>query len=248
MSTPMPATNQGAKPKRVTLVVKPGQSFTVKRGEARAQENAYLSELFCEWFGKLTNKKLRADNLLEDLKDGTVLCSVVSRIPGSGLTKYHNPAKNEFQGKENLLIFSKLTTTQLHFPTSCGDRDFDENNLGKVLACLLYVAKVADQSKVLELTESLPEGLRERAEQEPDIVVPIEVSKEEAARKLSYFEQIKFWIDESVQSGLTTVRGVGESVGSSVRGVGEMVTGKAAVPEPAEAVPAAAEPPAAAAQ
>jgi hypothetical protein len=213
--------------KRPALLVKPGQSYTVKRGEARAQENAYLAELFGEWFGKVTKKELRADRLLEDLKDGTVLCDVLSRIPGSGLTKYHNPATNEFQSKENLVLFSKLTTTQLHFPTSCGARDFDEGNVGKVLSCLLYVAKVADKGKVTELTATMPEGLRERAEQEPDIVAP-PATIEEGARQLSMFESIKVWIEESVQA------------------VGEMVTGKPAASSDAEPVTTAATPPIAA--
>ena len=69
-----------------------------------------LATQFAEWFGTLTGKWIGGteESFCKSLEDGVVLCRVVQSIMGSDdQLKIHDPVKNSFEGRENIVTFQE---------------------------------------------------------------------------------------------------------------------------------------------
>lgn len=174
-SAAAPVKSSGAAPKmarrRSALNCAPGEKFTVRRGEAKAAENLYLTDLFCEWLNSIRTEDepvLNPEDFIDQLSDGVMLCRILSQIdPSKGTLKYHLVADNLFKKQENLSLFQQYATDFLRFPVCFDPSDFKNGNIGNILSCLLYVAKVAEKAKSFNTV--LPEDLKTKVDAQPDI-------------------------------------------------------------------------------
>lgn len=101
---------------RGALNTNPTGRFTMDRAALAEFENNGLKKHFAEWITKMTHVPVSEKTFCEDLKDGTALCSIMARIEGSGIPKFHNVKQSpkhlrEFQRRDNLVGVSLFVLT-----------------------------------------------------------------------------------------------------------------------------------------
>jgi len=79
-------------------------NFTLKKEEIENLEDRYISE----------------KNFDHDLSDGVALCTVMSKIQGSGVTSFHKVAPvGGHKARENFITF-QIAVQRLHLPSTFG--------------------------------------------------------------------------------------------------------------------------------
>jgi len=147
-------------------LAKGNEGFTLKREEIKAAENVRLITHFASWLSAVTSIKINADTLPEDLIDGVALCMVASKIPNSGVSKWHTipsgMAKlDAFKAKENMAQFQSACK-KLSLPCVFGTQELEQGNLGQIATTLVFLAHTATVHGVM-VKEMDPE-LRTRVE------------------------------------------------------------------------------------
>eukprot|EP00515_Schizochytrium_aggregatum_P015065 CAMPEP_0202083172 /NCGR_PEP_ID=MMETSP0964-20121228/22574_1 /ASSEMBLY_ACC=CAM_ASM_000500 /TAXON_ID=4773 /ORGANISM="Schizochytrium aggregatum, Strain ATCC28209" /LENGTH=236 /DNA_ID=CAMNT_0048650861 /DNA_START=56 /DNA_END=766 /DNA_ORIENTATION=- len=84
--------------------------FTMLREDLLQAEDGALRLYYADWLSAMTGMDVAGRTFVEDLEDGRVLCSLASRIEGSGVTKFHDVPKKpavlrKFLQRDNLVKF-----------------------------------------------------------------------------------------------------------------------------------------------
>lgn len=132
---------------RAPLVHDASENFTMKRGEYKHLEDLRLIKHFASWLSVVGNRPVAEISFEEDLMDGTVLCSILIRIRGSGVTTYHGikgdfSSLAEFKKKENLVTF-EAACKRLNLPVSFGYEDLEKSNIQRVVSTLIFLSHSA---------------------------------------------------------------------------------------------------------
>jgi len=159
-------------------------NFTLKRGKHRNEENMFLASQFSDWFNVIVESDLHdANNFCEGLNDGVTLCRLMKMINGSGMKRYHDPPKNVFQSRENLVFFQE-SCRHLNLPFVFKVSHVTEKQLDPVISCLLGVAKVASEQEGFIVPESIMEKLA--ALEAAELQAQLELKAEMEAAPPSY--------------------------------------------------------------
>jgi hypothetical protein len=126
--------------------------YSVDRATHLERENDALRLHFAEWVGDMTGLPVRAETLCEDLESGQALCSIVARIPGSGLDAFHDLRDcsahlQAFKGRDNMTKWADACR-RLGIPDPISSSDLAERRVGKVIACLLQVQDLCDEDGI----------------------------------------------------------------------------------------------------
>ena len=199
------ATNK-VKEIRQPLVTNPTGNFTLKRGEHKQVETVQLLSHFAEWLTKVTGVPVGAETACEDLANGVCLCKLLTMLPSSGVTKYHDvpSAKglplDAWKAKENMSAFQQACVKNLALPVTFGTAELEQQNVFKVASGLVFLVHTASAQGVGVQELAQDETLTERVR----AVTGAASEEEEAARAaqdLPWRQQllVKFgyddWID-----------------------------------------------------
>ena len=180
--------------------------FTLKRGAHRHEENLFLSIQFAEWFTQATSHEVGSEEAFcASLKDGVVLCRLVEQIDNSGMKKFHDPPKNEFKKRENLVKFQE-SCKALNLPFVCRVDHIVKDKLDPVISCLLGLARVAAQQECFTLPEPIMEKIEAMEALEAANVVDADEAKVLSyaeANKLTFLDiNIDGWVQRTPTSWL----------------------------------------------
>ena len=180
--------------KRVPLSHAPTAQFTLHREEFKKNEDLRLVKHFADWLSKVSGRSVTEENFEQDLLDGIALCTLMSKIKGSGMGYFHGTKSNvasldAFKSKENLVSF-QMSVKNLNLPTSFGTEDLEKGNISRVVSTLVFLAHTAHAQGVT--VESMDKEILEK------------VGEVDEALKgeLSWFQQlmIKLGLEEWIQS------------------------------------------------
>ena len=186
----------------------------MKREEYKHMEDLRLVKHFADWLSKIGEKKITEENFEEDLLDGVALCTVMSKINGSGLTSFHTlkessvPSLDIFKAKENLVAFQEATR-KLKLPISFGTEDLEKKNTTRVVSTLIFLAHVAHSQNIM-VAEMDKEILSKVVEMDQAL------EQQAASSQLTWFQQLLIklglgdWISllsiDAIKEYLTTLK------------------------------------------
>jgi len=201
----------------------PKASFTGKREEFKQVEDVRLVAHFASWLSKVSGRPISDETFEKDLLDGVALCTVMSKIQGSGIEKFHAipigsiEPLDTFKSRENIQAFV-LASKRLNLPVTFGTEDLEKENIGRVASTLVFLAHTAHAQGVT--VEEMDADILEKVEQMDEA---LEKSNEESkaeenviGQELSWWQGLlaRFglgdWISslsiESLKAYLTTLR------------------------------------------
>lgn len=160
-----------AKSARAPLSHAPTQHFTLKRSESKMIENMKLLTHFAEWLSKASGRPVHMDTFENDLMDGIVLCTVVSKLEGSNLYKFHQISTEDslsapltlFKAKENMTSFQVACEDNLKLPCCFGWEELEKGNLARIASTLVFLAHTAKTQNVFveEMDEAILNKVKE---------------------------------------------------------------------------------------
>lgn len=210
---------------RKPLAHNPTASFTMKRDEYKQMEDVRLISHFASWLSKVSGRPVADETFEQDLMDGVALCTVMSKISGSGVQRFHvmEPGSTQpleaFKARENIQTFVAASKS-LNLPVTFGTEDLEKGNIGRVASTLVFLAHCAHaqgvtveemDSEILDKMEQMDAALAEatnvESKTDADTV---------AAQELSWWQNllVKFglgaWINslnlESLKAYLATLK------------------------------------------
>ena len=140
----------------------------MKRGEFKQMEDVRLISHFASWLSKVANRPVNEDTFEQDLMDGVALCTVVSKLKGSELTKFHelpkgtNQPLDTFKARENMVSFT-LACQNLSLPVTFGTEELEKGNLGRIASTLVFLAHIAHSQGVT--VQDMDEEILQKVEQ-----------------------------------------------------------------------------------
>lgn len=149
---------------RKPLYVNPNGQLTLKRDQIKSMETAMLCEHFAHWLTSVTEKPLRTDpdGFCDDLSTGVALCKLLTMLPQSGVTKFHDVPSDRgvpldsWKSLENMSAFHQACAKTLALPVTFGSEDLTSyKNPSKVCSSLLFLVHTATKNGV---------GIKELAE------------------------------------------------------------------------------------
>jgi hypothetical protein len=151
----------------------------MKRNEFKQNQDLKLVSHFCDWLTKVSEgKAITEENFESDLMDGVALCTVMQKLQGSGLVKFHATPRTAFQAKENLQFF-QAGATKLALPVTFGSEDLEKQNISRIVSCLIFVAHVAHSQHVL--VKEMDKEIVQKVEQMDEELTHIPEGEEEDA-------------------------------------------------------------------
>jgi hypothetical protein len=162
---------------RKPLTHNPTANFTMKREEFKQAEDLRLVSHFASYLSKVGDRPVTEEKFEADLMDGVCLCRLMSKLNGSGVTKFHDINRegiaDAFKAKENMVTFQQASKA-LNLPITFGTEDLEKQNTTRVISTLIFLAHVAHSQNVtvedmdqdiLDKVEQLEEELLAKAEE-----------------------------------------------------------------------------------
>jgi len=95
-------------------------NFTLKKEEIENLEDVELIKDLAVWLTGAGDRYISEKNFDHDLSDGVALCTVMSKIQGSGVTSFHKVAPvGGHKARENFITF-QIAVQRLHLPSTFG--------------------------------------------------------------------------------------------------------------------------------
>jgi hypothetical protein len=97
--------------------------FTLKKEQFLNNQNVDLVKDLAYWLSGASDRYVSERNFEMDLCDGVALCSLLTKVHGSGVTTYHKVAPvGGIKARENLISF-QIAARRLNLPVTFGYDD-----------------------------------------------------------------------------------------------------------------------------
>jgi len=125
--------------------------YTADREELLKSSNSILQKRLAAWLSEMSGLPVREEVFTHDLSDGTVLCKIMNRVPGSGLKSFKNARKSPrhlkaFHARDNLVQYQDACRRVGIDPVST--EQLQNNETAKVLSALVQLEELCTDEEV----------------------------------------------------------------------------------------------------
>mmetsp|Transcript_1207 Transcript_1207/g.1896 ORF Transcript_1207/g.1896 Transcript_1207/m.1896 type:complete len:159 (-) Transcript_1207:74-550(-) len=141
------------------FLMKRAQRFTEARKTLHEMENEALKAYFAQWISIHTNFNVSPEKFCEDLVSGEALCSLMERIPDSGVKKFHvlenvkSKPMREFLRRDNLVTFQD-SCRRLALPVLCNIPLGDPKAEARLISVLLRLEELYEEDDLQPVREA----------------------------------------------------------------------------------------------
>lgn len=117
-----------------------------------ALQNKAMLEHYASWLTDMTGVRVRRRYFAEDLADGTALCSIMARIPDSGVKTFKNvrespPHLRPFHARDNMVKFQDACR-RLMLPDSISTEELHAGDLTKALSMMVHLEELCEDEEL----------------------------------------------------------------------------------------------------
>jgi len=143
-------------------------TFSLKREEFKDLEDEQLIKDFAFWISAAGERYVSERNFVNDLSDGVALCTILTKVPGSGVVTFHKVAPpGGAKALENFTFFRR-GCSRLSLPVSFGLDELRNEHNPDVICTLIFLAHVCHSQGVA--TEAMEGCLLEKVDDINDAI------------------------------------------------------------------------------
>ncbi|GBG30521.1 Myophilin [Hondaea fermentalgiana] len=156
--------------------------YSMEREELVALHDRALLEHYAQWVTEMTGVRVRRKAFTQDLLDGTALCSIVARVPDSGVKSYkdvrQSPAHmRAFHARDNMVKFQDACR-RLALPDSLSTADLESGNVRKALSIMVHLEELCEDEELAPIGAP-DDGYDSAADDVDEVMVEQEIEEDE---------------------------------------------------------------------